>query len=288
MLSSKYFYDEKGSAIFEAIMRMPEYYLTNCEAEILKEQASKIVDALPQKPVRVIEFGSGDGTKTIHILRALTGVSEATYIPVDISGQSIQQLSINIHKALPDQKIEPFLGDYFSFTTPQQTGASLFLFLGSNIGNYTKPETQKLLAHFYANMKPGDQLLIGFDLQKDPQVILQAYDDPQGITKAFNLNLLERMNRELGADFKIDQFDFTVTYNTTNGELKSYLKSLEKQVVQLDDQIFSFEKNELIWTELSKKYMLSEIEQIAAANQFTFQQHFLDTRSYFAVSLWEK
>lgn len=289
-LSSKYFYDDKGSAIFEEIMRMPEYYLTACENEILQEQSDQILKALNHTPNQIIEFGSGDGTKTKHLLKALSKLNaKALYIPIDISLQAINRLTENILHELPKQNLRPVVGDYFSFRQ-NATSQSLFLFLGSNIGNYTHEKSIELLKHFNSVMHAGDSILVGFDLQKSATKILDAYNDQHGITKRFNLNLLERMNRELDANFDLNQFDFFVSYSEKTGELKSYLKSLIDQdvLIMANNQKVSFSKDELIWTELSQKYNLSQIEDLANAANFKVRKHFHDSQNYFTLSLWTK
>ena len=164
------------------------------------------------------------------------------------------------------------------------------MFLGGNIGNYKAKEVKNLLGLFNRNMKNGDKLLVGIDLKKNPLIIHNAYFDPHGITKRFNLNLLIRMNRELGADFKLDDFDFYCHYNPATGEVRSYLVSLKEQMVNFSKIDFSVQlkQNELIWTELSKKYTLDEIEALANTSQFKLIDNFLDCKHHFTDSLWAK
>ena len=164
------------------------------------------------------------------------------------------------------------------------------MFLGSNIGNYEDDKAEELLGLFNRNMKKGDKLLLGVDLKKNPIIIHNAYYDKHGITKRFNLNLLLRINRELEADFKIDDFDFYCHYNPATGEVKSYIVSLRTQSVDIKklDVTINFDYNELIWTELSKKYNLQDIEDLATASNFKINNNFLDCKHLFADSLWEK
>lgn len=236
-LSSKYFYDDAGSRIFQEIMHMQSYYLTDSEFEILSLQAKQIVDALEfNVPFNIIEFGAGDGFKTFKLLEYLEQNNIAFhYIPIDISKEAIDMLTEKLKERLPNVSIKPKIGDYFKMLKElkQDTTPSLLLFLGSNIGNYSYDEATELLQLFNNNMKPKDKLLIGIDLKKNPITIHNAYFDKDGITKRFNLNLLLRINRELEADFKIDDFDFYCHYNPTNGEVKSYIVSLKKQQVYL-------------------------------------------------------
>ncbi|PWJ58797.1 dimethylhistidine N-methyltransferase [Dyadobacter jejuensis] len=291
-VASKYLYDDHGSMLFQQIMHMPEYYPTDAEFEILAMQSGQIVDALAfDKPFNIVELGAGDGIKTRQLLKTLlAGNKEFTYIPVDISAQAIDDLKRNMQEALPQLKIAPLVGDYFSMM--DQIAAmglpSLFLFLGSNIGNYPDKAANVLLMHFNEAMNPGDKLLIGMDLQKNPGTIQLAYDDPHGITKAFNMNLLNRLNRELEANFQLSQFDFYCHYDPVSGEVRSYLVSLKDQKVysQALDKYYNFKAHELIWTELSKKYTLTQIEDMADQNGFSVEKNFLDCKHYFADSLW--
>lgn len=293
-LPSKYFYDINGSQIFQEIMHMPEYYLTNSEFEILSLQAKQIVDAVGfDQQFNIIELGAGDGFKTFKLLEYLVNHEiDFHYVPIDISQKAIDLLSNKLLERLPNLSIQAKRGDYFEMLheVKETNTPSLLLFLGSNIGNYLKERANKLLALFRSNMKKGDKLLIGFDLKKNPLIIQKAYMDDAGITKKFNLNLLLRINRELGGDFKIDDFDFYSYYNPDTGNVKSYIVSLRNQKVHIKelDKTFDFRYDELIWTELSKKYSLEEIGELAEENRFSIQQNFLDCKHYFVDSLWEK
>ena len=292
-ISSKYFYDDKGSAIFQQIMEMPEYYLTNAEQEILAQQAAEIITETGfDGPFNVVELGAGDGSKTFELLSYLDSANrEVTYVPVDISKAAIDGLAADFTKRLPRLKLNPKVGDYFEVLKDRlqsESNPSLLLFLGSNIGNYVPADALNLLRLFHQNMAAGDALLLGADLQKNPEVIRKAYDDPHGITRNFNLNLLDRFNRELNANFERDQFEFYCYYNPLSGEVRSYLVSLTDQIVDLADEQIRFKKDELIWTELSKKYSFQELEGMAQTAGFEVKKHFLDTRSYFTNSLWIK
>ena len=221
-ISSKYFYDDKGSAIFQQIMEMPEYYLTNAEQEILAQQAAEIITETGfDGPFNVVELGAGDGSKTFELLSYLDSANrEVTYVPVDISKAAIDGLAADFTKRLPRLKLNPKVGDYFEVLKDRlqsESNPSLLLFLGSNIGNYMPADALNLLRLFHQNMAAGDALLLGADLQKNPEVIRKAYDDPHGITRNFNLNLLDRFNRELNANFERDQFEFYCYYNPLCG-----------------------------------------------------------------------
>lgn len=293
-LSSKYFYDDNGSRIFQEIMHMPEYYLTDSEFEILSLQSKQIIDAVQfQQPFNIIELGAGDGFKTFKLLEYLENNEiDFHYVPIDISQEAIDILSKKLLERLPNLSIQAKVGDYFEVLSDlkQDTTPSLLLFLGSNIGNYLEKQANELLSLFNENMKTGDKLLIGVDLKKNPLIIQKAYLDEGGITKKFNLNLLLRINRELDADFKIDDFDFYSYYNPDTGDVKSYIVSLRNQKVNIKklNTTIDFRYDELIWTELSKKYSLEEIENLANENGFQITQNFLDCKHYFVDSLWEK
>lgn len=293
-LSSKYFYNTRGSKIFREIMAMPEYYLTDSEFEILTSQAGKIVDALGfNQTFGIVELGAGDGKKTFELLEYLSVNNYPFYyMPIDISKAAIDNLTKKIKAKLPDIKIRPKVGDYFEIlqAAKSEKEPKLILFLGSNIGNYTEEKAKTLLCLIHKNLNAKDKLLIGFDLQKNPIAIQQAYYDKQGITKRFNLNLLRRINEELHADFKLEDFDFYSHYNPETGEVRSYLVSLKNQEVHFKklDKTISFKKDELIWTELSKKYTVAQIESMAIETGFKVIDHFKDSKKYFTDSLWEK
>ncbi|CAA0170984.1 L-histidine N(alpha)-methyltransferase [Tenacibaculum maritimum] len=294
-LSSKYFYDDNGSKIFQEIMQMPEYYLTNSEFEILSLQAQQIIEAVNFKqPFNIIELGAGDGFKTFKLLEYLVhNHIDFQYIPIDISEGAMNNLVRNLKERLPNLKINPKIGDYFDVLNKENVHTqtpSLLLFLGSNIGNYLYKDAVNLMELFNKNMKKGDKLLLGADLKKNPRVIQFAYDDPHKITKRFNINLLLRINKEFEGDFKIDDFDFYCHYNPINGEVRSYLISLRKQTVYLKKiaQHFNFDYNELIWTELSKKYDLEELSSLAQKTNFSVEKHFLDCKHYFTDTLLKK
>lgn len=293
-LSSKYFYDDNGSRIFQEIMNMPDYYLTNAEFEILSMQSKQIIEALQfSTPFNIVELGAGDGLKTFKLLEYLVSQNiEFNYVPIDISQEAIDLLSKRLKERLPNLKIKPQVGDYFEIlkVNKESNYPSLLLFLGGNIGNYTEDKAKHLLQLFNDSMKQGDKLLIGFDLKKNPIIIQNAYYDKHGITKRFNLNLLIRINRELEADFKMDDFDFYCHYNPDSGEVKSYIVSLRQQKVELKaiSETINFGYNELIWTELSKKYSLDQIKVLATSSGFKVNQNFLDCKHYFTDSLWEK
>jgi dimethylhistidine N-methyltransferase len=291
-LFSKYFYDKKGDKLFQDIMAMPEYYLTNCEFEIFETQKAEILEFASHSDFDLIELGAGDGTKTKILLKYLVSQgADFQYLPVDISQNALDGLESDLNVTMPRVKVEPQQGDYFGVLKSLKDIGSrrkMVLFLGSNIGNFTREEAALFLQEMNASLSPGDMVLIGSDLKKDPSIIQLAYDDPAGITAAFNLNLLERMNRELGANFDINQFKHWETYNPTTGETKSHIISKKTQTVHFSclDRSFEFGAWEAIWVELSQKYNLKELENLAEKSGFEVVQHFMDKKNYFCDTLW--
>jgi L-histidine N-alpha-methyltransferase len=293
-LKSKYFYDDNGSRIFQEIMAMPEYYLTDAEFEILSLQSKQIYESLNfDGPFNILELGPGDGFKTYKLLEYLVKADkEFYYVPIDISSEAIEALTQRLKKKLPELNIKPQVGDYFQKLEKNKTSQfpSLLLLLGGNIGNYPQNRSKELLLLLNDHMKSQDKLLIGFDLRKNPLIIRNAYDDPHGITKRFNLNLLLRINRELGADFKLDGFDFYCYYDPFDGAVRSFLVSLRAQKVKIEalDKIFEFDYGELIQTEISRKFSFDEIAHLAEGTQFNHIRNFTDCKAHFTDSLWVK
>lgn len=291
-LSSKYFYDARGSQLFQEIMAMPEYYPTLCEKEILETKSDEILSLIDfDQPFDIIEFGSGDGSKTIELLQTFyQHKSKFTYVPIDISADVLNDLEQNVKAILPEISIESLAGDYSDISKKKSAKPALLLFLGGNIGNYSREEAVNLLQSFGENMKKGDKILVGMDLRKDPHVIKLAYDDPHGITQEFNMNLLTRMNRELETNFDLDAFGFYCHYDPISGGVRSYLYSKKQQQVtsHLLGKKFNFDKNELIWTELSQKFSFKEIDELAQEAGFSVVKNITDSKNYFTDSLWIK
>ncbi len=290
-LSSKYFYDKRGDEIFQKIMQLEEYYLPKCETEILKTQTSEIAQQIGARRLDVLELGAGDGSKTVVFLENLISLSKKVrYIPMDISSNILEVNKVNMHKNLPHMEIEPVVGDYFQTMEimKDQTNTKLVLFMGSNIGNFKNEAAIAFLKMVYGFLHPGDYLLMGVDLRKNPKTILAAYNDSQGVTKEFNLNLLHRINRELGADFDLEAFDHYPLYDPVAGIALSYLVSLRDQKVAFEDgtEIF-FKKDELIHTEVSQKYSLEELNILGSKTGFSEVKHFTDQKEYFSTSLFK-
>lgn len=293
-LPSKYFYDEEGDRLFQQIMAMPEYYLTDCEFEVFRREKSAILDSIGNEPFQLIELGAGDGTKTEVLLEHfLNEKVEFVYRPIDISGNVLEQLAGRLAGQWPQLPVEKVQGDYFRALNRIQDEdgvRKVVLFLGANIGNFPRQDAARFLHKLGSYLSSGDLLLIGFDLKKDPARILAAYNDPAGITAAFNLNLLHRINRELGGNFDPDQFRHWETYNPVTGETKSYLVSLTEQEVQLrrTGYTYRFEAWEAIDVEISLKYSRNDIEELATEAGFSTVKHFTDSDACFIDSLWRK
>jgi len=290
---SKYFYDEKGDQIFQQIMNMEEYYLTDAEMEIMKYQAAVLAETIgvDGSGFDLIELGAGDATKSIHLLQALiTKGTDFKYFPIDISEHVISDLQSSLPAKLPMLNFEGLNGDYFDMLEKASRISDrrkVVLFMGANIGNMNLEEAQEFCRRLRLQLSPDDLLIIGFDLKKNPKKILDAYNDQGGITSAFNLNLLSRINRELGADFHLQNFEHYASYNPENGACKSYLISLKDQIVNIADEAFEFKKDEYILMEISQKYSKKQIEDLAHDSGFQVLRYFADQHNYFVDALWK-
>jgi L-histidine N-alpha-methyltransferase len=291
-LHSKYFYNEVGDRLFQKIMASPEYYLTRCEMEIFTTQRSGIAEALinNRSEFDVIELGAGDATKSVHLLSELSSRDvNFTYYPIDISGNVIQMLEAGLPEQIKGLKVNGLNGEYLPMLQRSKAVSEkpkVVLFLGSNIGNISPAEANKFCCALRDQLNEGDLLLISFDLKKDPRVVLDAYNDKAGFTSQFNLNLLNRINNELGANFDAASFYHYPTYDPGSGTCKSYLVSSKIQSVKLGELVFSFQRGEVIHTEISQKYTIKETEAMARDSGFKHLQHFSDSKSWFLDSLW--
>lgn len=293
-LSSKYFYDKRGSRIFQYIMQMPEYYLTDCELEIFENNKQEIYEAFSEEDTsfELIELGAGDGLKTKVLLsHFLDQKIPFEFIPIDISEAAITNLLAEIERELPGLKTKGKVGDYFQLIEEinrYDLTKKIILFLGSNIGNFNEGETMSFLNTIKSVMHSRDMLFIGFDLKKDADIILKAYNDPHGHTAAFNLNLLQRINRELIANFELQNFRHHEEYDPQSGTAKSNLISLKKHDVEIQgiNKTISFEKGEPIFMEISQKYDLDMIQDMADHAGFQIVTNFYDHNHFFANSLW--
>ena len=295
-LLSKYFYDDQGSSIFQDIMQMPEYYLTDCEFEIFSTHRKQITNAFKDgvQGFDLIELGSGDGLKTKVLLQFLMDSSVSfRYIPIDISDKANVELVSSLKKELPLLNVSAQTGDYFQEVKKLNGHSGLrkvILFLGSNIGNFSEEEIDLFFSQLSGLCHQGDRVLIGFDLKKSPDVIMNAYNDPHGHTRKFNLNHLLRLNKELNANFNPANFEHHTEYNPETGRVKSYLVSKTKQTVSIGDldKDFHFNSWEPIFMELSQKFDYQGIEKLAQNHGFKVVENFTDKRNYFVDSLWQK
>lgn len=291
-LSSKYFYNAEGSRIFQQIMELEEYYVTNCEYEILQMQKENILAALP-KSFDLVELGAGDGLKTKILLKYFLAQNvDFQYMPVDISLDILNVLHNSLAIEMPDLAVKILHDDYFGALkkiSNLSEKPKVILFLGANIGNFSVTEAAAFLKQLNNSLNKGDFLLLGVDLVKNPNVILQAYSDSKSVTANFNYNLLQRINDELGANFVIENFMHQATYNPETGETKSYLisKTAQKVWISALSVEINFEAWESIHTEVSQKFSFFQIENIAKETGFQIQKHFLDSKKYFTDTLWK-
>ena len=290
-LPPKYFYDDLGSQLFEAICALPEYYLTRSETEILQQYAPAIVAHL-QNQQSIVELGSGSSVKTRYLLEALLARQETLlYQPIDISESILSQSTPRLLLDYPRLRIQGQVGDYtvgLGKVERDKNGGLLLLFLGSNIGNYDPHEARKLLTAVQQSLRPGDTLLIGADLKKSPAILEPAYDDALGVTAAFNLNLLVRINRELAADFEVKQFAHRAHYNAEYGRIESHIVSLEAQEVNVRGLNLSvqFQAGETIHTENSWKFDAEQLQNLATQTGFEVVEMWKDQAGLFSCNLW--
>lgn len=291
-IPSKYFYDEHGSELFNDITRHPDYYLTDCELEILNTNKDAIAHLINSDSINLIELGPGEGVKSqLLIKKFMQLANHFTYCPIDISENYLFKLVNQLNNQLPSLKTMAIHADYFDGLKWLSTDAkrkNLVLFLGSSIGNFDNSAADDFFHHLWLTLHDGDNVLIGFDLRKEIDVLLRAYSDSDGITREFNLNLLQRMNRELGANFDRDVFSHYATYNVNSGAMESYLVSLKAQTIDIPalETTFDFMPFEPIHVEVSYKYLLSQIERFAATAQFKIVQNYFDVKHNFVDSLW--
>jgi dimethylhistidine N-methyltransferase len=300
-LSPKYFYDELGSHLFEAICYLPEYYLTRAEAEILATNADEIVsecDGSAQRPMRLIELGSGSAVKTRFLIEALLRFQpELHYIPVDISALSLERSSAELLHEYQRLRITAYAADYFaalrSAAGPGISGRpatyrNVVLFLGSNIGNFDPDESRKFLREIRKSLRPDDVLLLGADLKKNPATLVAAYDDALGVTAAFNLNLLSRINRELDGDLNLASFSHRALYNEQEGRVESHLVSrlAQSATIRSIGLQVAFAQDETIHTESSYKFNLDQLSELARATGFKPERTWFDRDKRFSFNLW--
>lgn len=282
-LPSKYFYDAAGSELFEQITRLDEYYLTRTELAIMREHATEMAGCLGRRCL-LIEYGSGSSAKTRLLLDR---ADPAAYVPIDISGTALFEAAAALARDYPKVEVLPVCDDFaqpVELPAPRAAPARrVVYFPGSTIGNFTEVEAAALLDRTRALCGPGGGLLLGADLQKDVATLDAAYNDRRGVTAAFNRNLLVRINRELGANFDVEQFEHHAFYSTAHGRIEMHLVSRQAQRVDIGAARFLFPAGASIRTEYSYKYTLAGLEELAASGGFTIQRTWTDPRRRFAV-----
>ena len=283
-LPSKYFYDERGSQLFERICELKEYYITRIEASVMQANIEEIVELIGSQ-VLVIEHGCGNCEKVRFLMDHLQ--DPVAFIPIDISKEQLLQVARELDSIYPQLQILPVCADYTSsFELPipkQESRCTVVYFPGSTISNFDPIPAKHFLEHVANLCGSNGALLIGVDLKKDPAVLHNAYNDSEGLTAAFNLNLLERINRELGCDFQLDAFEHYAFYNPRESRVEMHLISQKDQAVHVNGEAISLTKGESIWTESSYKYNIDEFERMAAVAGFRVERVWVDERRWFSV-----
>lgn len=287
-LSPKYFYDERGSELFDQICSTPEYYPTRIENKLLLNYAADIIDKT--KPEQILELGSGYSVKTRRLFDACQEISHnCTYAPFDVCEGALIESAQKLAEEYQWLNLKPLLGDYNAGlgNLPSATGSHLYVFLGSTIGNFEQKEALNFINELYDVMKHGDYLLLGVDRVKKNDVLNAAYNDAQGITAEFNLNVLNVLNRELGANFDTNAFTHSAAFDEEKERIEMRLTSKTKQEVKIEDlnKTIQLNKNESILTEISQKYTYNGIEKLLTNANFTIIDHFEDEDEYFSLVL---
>ncbi len=283
-LPSKYFYDKRGSELFEQICELDEYYLTRTEVSILKTNIYEITESIGNN-VQLIELGSGSSLKTRLLLDHLDNIH--SYVPVDISNEFLEEAAGNLQNDYPELNIQPIAADYTKpFDIPDFANGvkKIAYFPGSTIGNFSKDKAANFIGLITRLVADNGGLLIGFDLLKDRNTLITAYDDFKGTTAEFNKNILVRINRELDADFELDQFEHRAVFNEVENRMEMHLKSLKHQFVTINGKSIYFEKGETIHTENSHKYSLESFSELTKPH-FQTVQTWMDESKMFAIQL---
>jgi dimethylhistidine N-methyltransferase len=293
-LPPRLFYDAAGSALFEQITELPEYYLTSTEQGIFERYAHAMVEAAG-KASTIIELGAGTAKKTMLILRAALDLKRldlqqtVTFIPVDVSSYALEVARQRVRSELPQVAVHPLVLDYtrHSSALTRVSGRKLVLYIGSSIGNFEPMAACALLRRLRSSLSPGDSILLGTDMRKPVDILLRAYNDSAGVTAQFNLNILARINREFDGNFDLDGFDHCSIWNEGDSRIEMHLKSRADQLVSIDalDTSIGFARGETIHTENSYKFTPSMIKSIAANGGFRIEQSWSDERNWFTVSL---
>ena len=287
-LSPKYFYDERGSALFDRICTTPEYYPTRIENRLLKKCAADVIDKT--RPSQILELGSGYSVKTRRLFDACeANLHVCEYAPFDVCEEVLLDSSSKLSEEYEWLNLRPLLGDYHAGlgNLPDIPGRRLFVFLGSTIGNFEKQEAIDFISEINRVMRHGDFLLLGVDRVKESKVLNAAYNDDQGITAEFNLNVLRVLNRELDANFRLDNFSHSARFNTDESRIEMRLVSDARQQVYIHDlqETIEFSEGEDILTEISQKYTFNDIEQLLCRAGLGINEHFEDEQAYFSLVL---
>ena len=284
-LPPKYFYDRRGSELFDEITRLPEYYLTRTERGLLDCWSGQLMAAL--RPAALVELGAGNADKTRFLLDAMVDAgSGEVYVPIDVSAEFLDDSAARLRDEYPTLGIEPLVGD---ITDPLDLGADLpspavVAFLGSTIGNFDPAGARRLLRNISRAMRPGDRFLLGADLRKDPAIIERAYNDAQGVTAEFNLNVLRVVNRELGADFNLEAFEHRAFYDRALHRIEMHLVSTGDQVTHVPGVgVISFAPGESIRTEISCKYDRASVTGMLGAADLEIDRWITDSASHYAL-----
>ena len=283
-IPARFLYDARGSALFDEICELPEYYLTRTETRILTERAHDIA-GLAGPGCALVEFGSGSSVKSRLLLDAMSNL--AVYAPIDISRQHLDQSAARLRRDYPQLRVEPVCGDYMSLRSLPRIAEGarrLGFFPGSTIGNLEPVEATAFLCRARHLLGDDGALILGVDLRKDERQLHDAYNDSAGVTAAFTLNLLRRMNRELDATFDLSGFVHEAFYNPGEGRIEIYFRSLTDQTVRVAGRSFAFEKGERVHTEYSYKYDIAGIEELARSGGFQIAEVWTDEGQRFAVA----
>jgi len=294
-VSSKYFYDEAGSRLFQDITNLAEYYPTDCEIEVLRTHQHAIGELVQGESFRLIELGVGDGRKTLPLLEEFVERGcDFDFVPVDICEQTVSELANDLHDAFGEKvlSVRGIVAEYFDALDAlhkRDARRNLVLFFGSNIGNFDARQSRAFLRRLRETLQEGDYALIGFDLKKDISVLERAYNDSQGVTSEFNYNLLDRINRELGGKFDRHKFQHIGRFNVEMGRMESWLVSTANQFVWIEalQQEFYFQAWEGLHVENSYKYDPTDIAQLAADTGFDVKRNLFDSRRWFVNSIWQ-
>lgn len=292
-LSPWMFYDAQGSRLFERITTLPEYYPTRTERGILSRYADAIIgeaQGMSASPLRLVELGAGSASKTCLLLEAARRVcDDVVYMPVDVCADALELASQNVADAFPEVRVQPIVRNYVSHPLELESfdGVTLALYIGTSIGNFSREEARLILRNLGAQLQPGDALLLGTDMVKDASILVAAYDDRDGVTAAFNLNLLHRINRELGADFDSASFRHLALWNSMESRIEMHLESTQEQTVCIQDADLDlhFMRGETIHTENCYKFTDREIRTLLGDAGFEITGAWKDNRCWYTVTL---